>query len=195
MGPVINTTYDEKFVFIHPNGKTLFFASAGHLGMGSYDIFKTELVNGVWSKPINLGYPINTVNEESTFSLTSDNKFMYIAAEYPDSYGDRDIYKVDVSRYPVMSEGYEKSVYAQLIAIVVDANSKAFKGVNIQVEDLDTGEIQTGETDKAGYCRVNVQGGKTYKVTAEKDGKKFSEEVTIEMKNSGETVRKWEIKL
>jgi hypothetical protein len=42
---------------------------------------------------------------------------------------------------------------------------------------------------------LNVQGGKTYKVTAEKDGKKFSEEVTIEMKNSGETVRKWEIRL
>jgi len=195
MGPVINTSHDEKFVFIHPNGKTLFFASEGHLGMGSYDIFKTELVNGVWSKPINLGYPINTVNEESTFSLTSDNKYMYIAAEYPDSYGDRDIYKVDVSRYPVMSEGYEKSVYAQLIAIVLDVNGKAFKGVKVKVEDLDTGEILTGETDKAGYCRVNVQGGKTYVVTAEKDGKKFSEEVTIEMKNSGETVRKWEIRL
>ena len=195
MGPVINTTHDEKFVFIHPNGKTLFFASAGHLGMGSYDIFKTELVNGVWSKPINLGYPINTVNEESTFSLTSDNKTMYIAAEYADSYGDRDIYKVDISRYPVMSEGYEKSVYAQLIAIVLDANGKAFKGVSIQVEDLDTGERMDGETDKAGYCRVNVQGGKTYKVTAEKDGKKFSEEVTIEMKSSGETIRKWEIRL
>jgi tetratricopeptide (TPR) repeat protein len=195
MGPVINTDHDEKFVFIHPNGRTLFFASAGHLGMGSYDIFKTELVNGVWSKPINLGYPINTVNEESTFSLTADNKTMYIAAEYSDSYGDRDIYKVDISRYAVMSEGYEKSSYAQLIAIVLDLNGKAFKGVKVQVEDLDTGEILTGETDKAGYCRVNVQGGKTYKATAEKDGKKFSEELTIEMKNSGETVRKWEIRL
>lgn len=195
MGPVINTPYDEKFVFIHPNGKTLFFASEGHLGMGSYDIFKTELVNGVWSKPVNLGYPINTVNEESTFSLTADNKNMYIAAEYKDSYGDRDIYKLDISRYALMSEGYEKSVYAQLIAIVEDANGKPFKGVKIKVEDLDSGEIQNGETDKAGYCRVNVQGGKSYKVTAEKDEKKFSEEVKIEMKNSGETIRKWEIKL
>ncbi len=195
MGPVINTPYDEKFVFIHPNGKTLFFASEGHLGMGSYDIFKTELVNGVWSKPVNLGYPINTVNEESTFSLTSDNKKMYIAAEYRDSYGDRDIYKVDISRYALMSEGYEKSVYAQLIAIVVDAKGKPAKGVKIKVEDLDSGDIQNGETDKAGYCRVNVQGGKSYKVTAEKDERKFSEEVKIEMKQIGETVRKWEIKL
>jgi tetratricopeptide (TPR) repeat protein len=195
MGPVINTPYDEKFVFIHPNGKTLFFASEGHLGMGSYDIFKTELVNGVWSKPINLGYPINTVNEESTFSLTADNKNMYIAAEYKDSYGDRDIYKIDVSRYALMSEGYEQSVYAQLIAIVVDVNGKAYKGVKISVEDLDTGEIQIGSTDKAGYCRVNVQGGKTYKVTAEKDEKKFTEDVSIELKKSGETIRKWEIRL
>ena len=195
MGPVINTPYDEKFVFIHPNGKTLFFASEGHLGMGSYDIFKTELVNGVWSKPINLGYPINSVNEESTFSLTSDNKNMYIAAEYKDSYGDRDIYKIDVSRYALMSEGYEQSVFAQLIAIVLDENGKPNKGVKINVEDIESGEIQTGETDKAGYCRLNVQGGKTYKVIAEKGEKKFSEEVKIEMKTSGETIRKWEIKL
>jgi 5-deoxy-D-glucuronate isomerase len=82
-----------------------------------------------------------------------------------------------------------------LIAIVLDANGQALKAVNIQVEDLDTGEKMDGETDKAGYCRVNVQGGKMYKVTAEKDGKKFSEEVTIEMKGSGETIRKWEIRL
>lgn len=195
MGPVINTPYDEKFVFIHPNGKTLFFASEGHLGMGSYDIFKTELVNGVWSKPVNLGYPINTVNEESTFSLTSDNKNMYIAAEYKNSIGDRDIYKIDISRYTLMSEGYEQSVYAQLIAIVLDVNGKANRGVKVKVEDLETGEILTGETDKAGYCRVNVQGGKTYKVTAEKDGKKFTEDVSVELKKSGDTIHKWEIRL
>ncbi|MFN9970562.1 MAG: hypothetical protein ACK58T_11745, partial [Phycisphaerae bacterium] len=78
LGEVINTDMDEKFVFIHPNGKTLFFASNGHPGMGSYDIFKTELVNGKWSTPVNLGYPINTVNEESTFSLTMDNSTMYL---------------------------------------------------------------------------------------------------------------------
>jgi hypothetical protein len=78
---------------------------------------------------------------------------------------------------------------------VYDGNISALLNSPITLEDLDTGEILTGETDKAGYCRVNVQGGKTYVVTAEKDGKKFSEEVTIEMKNSGETVRKWEIRL
>jgi hypothetical protein len=57
-----------------------------------------------------------------------------------------------------MSEGYEQSVFAQLIAIVIDDNAKPSKGVKITVEDLESGEIQNGETDKAGYCRVNVQG-------------------------------------
>jgi len=195
LGEMINTKGDEKFVFIHPNGKTLFFASNGHLGLGSYDIFKSEFVNGVWTKPLNLGYPINTVNEESTFSLTQDNALMYISAEYDDSYGERDIYKIDVSRYPALSAGYETSIYAQLLCVIVDTNGKPFKGVKIAAEDLDTGDVFEATTDKMGYARINVQGNKTYKVTATKDTKTFSEEVTIEMRNGSDTVHKWEIRL
>ena len=111
LGPVVNTDLDEKFVFIHPNGKTLFFASNGHQTMGSYDIFKTEYVNGEWSVPINLGYPINTVNEESTFSLTKDNKTLMIAAEYDNSFGERDIYRIDVSKYALLSSTSSKYMH------------------------------------------------------------------------------------
>ena len=60
LGPTINTKYNEEGVFIHPDGKTLYFSSQGHKTMGGYDIFKTVNENGVWSIPENLGYPVNT---------------------------------------------------------------------------------------------------------------------------------------
>ncbi|NNC83321.1 MAG: hypothetical protein HKN79_07065 [Flavobacteriales bacterium] len=102
LGEVINTTGDEKFVFIHPNGSTLFFASNGHLTLGSYDIFRSEIVDGEWTTPVNLGYPINTVNEESTFSMTADNQKLLISAEYPDGIGARDIYEIDLSQADIL---------------------------------------------------------------------------------------------
>ncbi|NND94306.1 MAG: hypothetical protein HKN45_05530 [Flavobacteriales bacterium] len=102
LGEVINTPFDEKFVFIHPNGNTLFFASNGHLTLGSYDIFRSEFKDGQWSDPVNLGYPINTVNEESTFSMTADNKRLLISAEYHEGLGERDIYEIDLSNTDIL---------------------------------------------------------------------------------------------
>jgi tetratricopeptide (TPR) repeat protein len=189
LGREINTDLDEKFVFIHPNGKTLFFASNGHPGMGSYDIFKTELVNGHWTKPVNLGYPINTVNEESTFSLTSDNSTMYIAAEYDDSYGERDIYELDVSGYELMSSGYDKSIYGQFLVTVTDVKGATVKGVKVSVYHADSG-AEAGETvtDRNGYARINVEGGKKYRITARLGEDEEQTEATMELKESGATV-------
>jgi hypothetical protein len=70
--------------------------------MGSYDIFRSEFKEGEWSMPVNLGYPINTVNEESTFSMTADNKRLLISAEYHDGLGERDIYEVDLTRADIL---------------------------------------------------------------------------------------------
>lgn len=104
LGDSINTDLDEKFVFVHPNGKTLFFSSQGHDNLGGYDIFVSHLVNGKWSKPQNLGYPINTVGEEKTFSVTLDGKTGYISSSYKDSKGGYDIYKVDISKLNLIKE-------------------------------------------------------------------------------------------
>jgi hypothetical protein len=193
---VINTDYDEKFVFIHPNGKTLFFASDGHSGMGSYDIYRTEFVNGEWAKPVNLGYPINTVNEESTFSLTGDNQTMYIAAEYGDNYGERDIYAADISRYKLMSGGFDKSTYGQLLVIVNNSEGKYVKGANVKVYEVGS-EVLLDEvtTDKIGYARINLPGDKKYTVKVEYYELKAEQEVELKLKDAGETVNKIEIQL
>ncbi len=194
IGEVLNTELDEKFVFIHPNGKTLYFASNGHQTMGGYDIFKTEFVNGEWSIPMNLGYPINTVNEESTFSITKDNKTLMIAAEYPDSFGERDIYSIDVSRYPMIAEGYENSTYGQVLFTCTDSSGEGVKGVLIRVIGQASGrEITSVKTDKLGRAKINLPGNQKYQFVITEKLFSESREIELQLKTQGETVVKMDV--
>jgi len=94
LGATINTPYDEDAPQIHSDGITLFFSSRGHDGIGGYDIFSTikDPATGQWSKPRNIGYPVNSANEDIYFSLTSDGAKGYFSSERHDSYGEKDIY-------------------------------------------------------------------------------------------------------
>ena len=98
-GTTINTSGDEKCVFIHPSGKILFFTSdSRENSIGSYDIYYCTGRHGNWSEPVNMGYPINTVLEEKTISVSSDGKTAYVGAYYDiENHGDADIYKIDIS--------------------------------------------------------------------------------------------------
>lgn len=184
LGNVINTVLDEKFVFIHQNGRTLYFASDGHQCLGSYDIFKSEFINGQWSTPVNLGYPINTVNEESTFSLTEDNKTLYIAAEYEDSFGERDIYVVDVSGYDLLSGNYDKTEFVSLLCAAKNSSGDAYKGVGINVFDADNDiKITSVETAKDGKVQINLMGNKTYRIEFIAKGKVIEKTIELKMNN------------
>jgi hypothetical protein len=94
-GKTINTPYDEKGVFMMADGKTLYFSSNGHKTMGGFDIFKTVYQNGQWSEPVNLGYPINTPDDEIHFSISADGLHGYYASARPEGYGDLDIYRIN----------------------------------------------------------------------------------------------------
>ena len=100
LGPSINTLSDEKCVFIHPNGEILFFTSNGYEeSVGSYDVYFSVKNGDTWSKPKNMGYPINTVKEEKTVSVSADGKTMYVGAYYDiDSKGDADIFEIDITK-------------------------------------------------------------------------------------------------
>lgn len=98
LGDSINSEGDENSVFIHPSGDLLFFTSTGHDGMGSYDIFYSKRTNGKWSKAENMGYPINTVGSEKTISVTKNLKTAYVSTNYKGSYGNTDIFKIDISK-------------------------------------------------------------------------------------------------
>ncbi len=94
IGPPINTKYSEEGVFIHPDGKTMYFSSQGHKTMGGYDIFKSTLVDGKWTEPVNLGYPINGPDDDVFFVISGSEKHGYFASKKSDGVGEKDIYKI-----------------------------------------------------------------------------------------------------
>jgi len=95
LGPVINSPYDEEGVFMHPDGKTLYFSSKGHDSMGGYDIFKSTLnAKGQWSEPENLGWPINTPDDDVYFVLSASGQHGYYSSDQPGGLGGKDIYRV-----------------------------------------------------------------------------------------------------
>jgi outer membrane protein OmpA-like peptidoglycan-associated protein len=98
LGPDINTKGDELSVSVLPDGKTIFFASDGHKGVGRCDIYRSTYVDslGIWGQPVHLGYPINTPNDDLYYNPVFDNpKHAYYSVERPDALGSYDIYFVD----------------------------------------------------------------------------------------------------
>jgi outer membrane protein OmpA-like peptidoglycan-associated protein len=116
LGSTINTHLNEDSPFIHADGVTLYFSSDGHASMGSNDIFKSELVNGKWTKPHNLGYPINSIEYDGFFSISADKKTGYYSTIREDGLGEADIYTikfVDPPKHedkPVVLASTEKTI-------------------------------------------------------------------------------------
>lgn len=94
VGAEINTKYAEEAVFMHPDGVTMYFSSKGHDNMGGYDIFKTTLVNGKWTAPVNLGYPINGPDDDVFFVVSGSGSRAYFASSKQGGFGEKDIYKI-----------------------------------------------------------------------------------------------------
>ncbi len=129
IGGVINTPYDEQGVFMDANGKTLYFSSKGHNTMGGYDVFKSTYENGKWSKPENLGYPVNTPDDDLFFSFSKNGRHAYYSSFDSESYGNKDIYMITMI-------GLEKEV------LFIDSRDLlAFKTETIK-EDLMLDEIE-----------------------------------------------------
>lgn len=95
LGPNINTVYDEDAPFLSDDGNTLYFASRGHPGFGNYDIYKSSLVDGKWSKPENLGAPINSPAHDIFMVQNKDGSIGYFSSGRKGGKGDMDIYKIN----------------------------------------------------------------------------------------------------
>lgn len=134
LGPMINTEYDEEGPFIDYDGKTLYFSTQGRKGMGGHDIFKAEYDSAAkeWTEPVNLGYPINTPDNDIYFVSTKDGKRGYYASVRTDGMGYTDIYMVTI---PEVTDGTEKLATEE----DMQENLKPVTLI-VKVEDYDTGE-------------------------------------------------------
>jgi outer membrane protein OmpA-like peptidoglycan-associated protein/tetratricopeptide (TPR) repeat protein len=94
LGPTINTKGSEEGVFIHPDGKTMYFSSNGHKTMGAHDVFKSVFENGKWSEPENIGYPVNTTDDDVFFVISASGKHGYYASFTEKGLGEKDIYVI-----------------------------------------------------------------------------------------------------
>jgi tetratricopeptide (TPR) repeat protein len=96
MGPSINTELDEDYPHLSADNKRLYFSSVGHNSMGGFDLYYSDWdsVSGQWSKPVNLGYPVNTPDDNVQISFTASGRYAYLSALRPEGYGNLDIYRV-----------------------------------------------------------------------------------------------------
>ena len=95
IGSKINTSFNEDCPVISMDGNTLYFSSQGHKNMGGYDIFYSKKINDKeWSEPVNIGYPINTTDDDLYFSPVADGAYAYMARLEKGGFGSEDIYKI-----------------------------------------------------------------------------------------------------
>jgi outer membrane protein OmpA-like peptidoglycan-associated protein/tetratricopeptide (TPR) repeat protein len=169
LGPEINTAGDEACPFIHADNQTLYFTSNGLQGYGGNDLFYVRKgPGGVWSKPVNLGYPINTTSDEGTLFIAADGKTAYYASDRSDSKGGLDIYsfelREDVRPY--------KTLWVK--GKVID--KKTTKGLPSSVEliDLATKQvISKVQTDELGTYLITLPVGKDYAFNVNRKGYLF----------------------
>jgi outer membrane protein OmpA-like peptidoglycan-associated protein/tetratricopeptide (TPR) repeat protein len=141
----INSQGKEHSVFIHPNGHTLYFSSNGHPGMGGFDIFVTEKINDtLWSDPKNLGYPINTHNDENSILVSGDGKYAYFAANRENGYGKMDIYRFEMPQQlrpePITPQPEQEPIAQELFPEIVETGTSIIL-YNI-LFDFDKSELQ-----------------------------------------------------
>ena len=173
MGDSINTIGNEQSPFIHADNQTFYFASDGHVGMGNSDLFiSRKSKSGNWTKPINIGYPINTYDEQTGISVNSLGTKGYFAAKYETGIGRMDIYEFEI---PLKIQP-NPVTYVQ--GIVYDAVTNEKLEAKFVLTNLITKEISAESvSDKInGKFLVCLPSGNEYSLIVEKQGYLFHSE-------------------
>ncbi len=149
----INSKYDEESVRISQDATTLFFSSKREGSMGGYDVFKAVRNNdGTWNEPVNIGFPVNTPDDDMFFMLTPDEKFGYYAANRDSGFGDKDIYEI-------IFLGKEKPIYQEsdndLIACIKTPVSEAEIEGKVFIKTVPLSSIKGTVTDALSLQPIN----------------------------------------
>jgi outer membrane protein OmpA-like peptidoglycan-associated protein/tetratricopeptide (TPR) repeat protein len=169
LGGSINTPGDDQCPFIHADNQTLYFTSNGLQGYGGNDLFFVRRgYGGTWSKPMNLGYPINTIDDEGTLFIAADGKTAYYASDRSDSRGSHDIYTF------VLPENVRAGKTLWVKGMVSD--KKTGKGLSSSVELIDLASKQTiskVQTGVTGNYFITLPVGKDYAFNVNQKGYLF----------------------
>ncbi len=138
LGKPVNTEDDEVSPFIHANGTTLYFSSDGHPGFGSFDLFSSETKDLKWSDPKNLGYPINTYEEQVSLFVTSDGKKGYYANE---NLTNRIGAKSALYEFTIPEELQVKNKSNFVKGRIIDSETNEYLSANVELIDLSTNEV------------------------------------------------------
>jgi outer membrane protein OmpA-like peptidoglycan-associated protein/tetratricopeptide (TPR) repeat protein len=173
LGPEINTAGDESTPFIHSDNQTLYFNSNGHPGYSDKpDIFVTrKLPGGKWSKPENLGYPVNTIDDEGSLIVASDGKTAYYSSDRGDSKGGLDIYTFELRKdlRPLKTLWVKGRVY--------DNKTKQGLPSSVELTDINTRTLVSKlQTDEDGNYLVTLPVGKDYAFNVKRKGYLFYSE-------------------
>lgn len=164
LGSIVNTPLSENSPFLAADGKTLYFSSTGHPGMGGADIFYTVFENGKWSTPQNLGQPINSRGNDTNFSISASG-YAYMASSRLDD-DNFDIFKVELPD--------ELKPKPTIIVQGVVSNSENNEPLSalVLIEDLNSGElIATNKSnEETGEYLVVLPAGRDYSVSANTHG-------------------------
>jgi len=180
MGNIINTAGDEMSPFIHFDGKTLYFSSDGRPGMGGLDIYFSRMkADSSWTEPKNLGYPINTFNDEMGLVIESGGQKAYFSSKR-DERGGKNIYTFK------LYESVQPDPVAYLKGKVTDKGSGKMLVAQYELVNLSTGKtVVNNSTDASGNFLVCLPSGYNYGLNVSRNGYLFySENFMFEGKHS-----------
>ncbi len=169
LGPEINTSADEGCPFIHADNHTLYFNSNGHLGYGMTDLFLSRKLNdSTWSKAENLGYPINTIDDEGSLIVASDGKTSYYASDRGDTRGGLDLYCFEL-REDIRAD---RTLWVK--GKVYDKKTNAGLPSSVELTEIGSRKIISRlQTDEDGNYLVTLPVGKDYGFNVNRKGYLF----------------------
>ena len=181
----VNTPYNEESPYLSYDCKTLYFASEGHNSMGGYDLFKTtfDADKNTFTPPVNLGYPINSTDDDKSICVTQDNRLAYVSAFRPHGYGDLDIYRVRFNDTEQKTKIYKGRVF---LGDTIVKNQPRNYSINlIATNELDSMEYTFTPHSKTGKFMMALPAG-TYSLSVSSRGYETVEEVLV-VSDIGET--------
>ncbi|MFM2146520.1 MAG: hypothetical protein RL732_1356 [Bacteroidota bacterium] len=184
LGPEVNTAGDESSPFIHADNETLYFTSNGHPGYGGDDLFVSRKKSGSsWTHPTNLGYPVNTIENEGSLVVAADGKTAYYASDRSEGYGGLDLYTFELRKEIRPT----RTLWVK--GRVTDKRTMNGLPATVELAEIKTKSILNRiPTDEEGYYLITLPVGKDYAFNVNRKGYLFySENFSLQDKAADST--------